>query len=174
MSESEAMQAIIRGHKSVLTALAHRRKNLQIILAMWSTKDARSALEQAINMEDQSVIVDILNVITLKPVSWTLDICQILIQPIYDLLQSRYESYMTVGCSALKLILKNFGSTIKSNITAPPGIGVDISREERYHKCMGVYNHLLNVRAFILKRQTLQGKLGRTFRELSILFQNLE
>ncbi|XP_053211164.1 katanin p80 WD40 repeat-containing subunit B1-like isoform X1 [Panonychus citri] len=174
MSESEAMQAIIRGHKSVVTALSHRRKNLQIVLAMWSTKDARNALEQAINMEDQSVLVDILNVITLKPASWTLDMCQILVQPIYELLQSRYESYMTVGCSALKLILKNFATIIKTNITAPPGIGVDISREERYHKCMGVYNHLLNVRAFILKRQTLQGKLGRTFRELSILFQNLE
>jgi len=41
-------------------------------------------------------------------------------------------SYMTVGCSALKLILKNFASMIKTNITAPPGVGVDISREERW------------------------------------------
>lgn len=43
---------------------------------------------------------------------------------------------MTVGCSALKLILKNFATIIKTNITAPPGIGVDISREERF-----VYNN---------------------------------
>lgn len=111
MSEAEAMQAILRGHKSVITALSHRRKNLQIVLAMWNTKDARNALEQAINMEDQSVMVDILNVITLKPLVscfgvdgwvhdfsvpfsraiWTLDMCQILVQPIYDLIQSRYE-----------------------------------------------------------------------------------
>jgi katanin p80 WD40 repeat-containing subunit B1 len=40
-------------------------------------------------------------------------------------------SYMSVGCTSLKLILKNFASMIKTNITAPPGIGVDISREER-------------------------------------------
>jgi katanin p80 WD40 repeat-containing subunit B1 len=38
---------------------------------------------------------------------------------------------MSVGCASLKLILKNFASMIKTNITAPPGIGVDISREER-------------------------------------------
>jgi katanin p80 WD40 repeat-containing subunit B1 len=44
----------------------------------------------------------------------------------------------------------------------------------RYNKCMSCYNHLLSVRAFILKRQTLQGKLGRSFREMSILMQNLE
>ncbi|CAG2161528.1 unnamed protein product [Oppiella nova] len=174
MSESEAMSAIMRGHKSIVTVLSHRRKNMCIILAMWSSKDSRNALEQAIHMEDQSVIVDILNVITLKPAVWTLDMCQILLPCIQDLLQSKYESYMSVGCAALKLILKQFAPTIKTNITAPPGIGVDISREERYNKCMGCYNHLLSVRAFILKRQTLQGKLGRSFRELSILMQNLE
>ncbi len=107
---------------------------------------------------------------------------------------------MSVGCSALSLILKTFSSVIKNSIAAPPGIGVDISREERYskqqrfklndlynlttnntfsihlryNKCMKCYNHLLSARAFVLKRQTLQGKIGRSFRELSILMQNLE
>ncbi|CAG2180551.1 unnamed protein product, partial [Oppiella nova] len=92
MSESEAMSAIMRGHKSIVTVLSHRRKNMCIILAMWSSKDSRNALEQAIHMEDQSVIVDILNVITLKPAVWTLDMCQILLPCIQDLLQSKYES----------------------------------------------------------------------------------
>ena len=42
-----------------------------------------------------------------------------------------FYSYMSTGCSALKLILKNFGNIIKNTITAPKGIGVDISGEER-------------------------------------------
>lgn len=46
---------------------------------------------------------------------------------------------MSVGCSALKLILKQFAPTIKTNITAPPGIGVDISREEKYSSINSVY-----------------------------------
>jgi katanin p80 WD40 repeat-containing subunit B1 len=37
-----------------------------------------------------------------------------------------------VGCDAMKLILKNFGSVIKSNIDSGVTHGVDISREERY------------------------------------------
>ena len=40
--------------------------------------------------------------------------------------------YITVGCDAMKLILKNFGSVIKSNIDSGVTHGVDISREERY------------------------------------------
>lgn len=41
--------------------------------------------------------------------------------------------YISAGCGAMKLILKNFASVIKSNIDSPvQTVGVDISREERY------------------------------------------
>lgn len=40
--------------------------------------------------------------------------------------------YMTVGCNALMLILRNFARVIKTNIQAPvQTLGVDIPREER-------------------------------------------
>ncbi len=40
-------------------------------------------------------------------------------------------SYVQTGCGALKVILRNFAPVIKANMAAPPGLGVDISREER-------------------------------------------
>ncbi|XP_022237452.1 katanin p80 WD40 repeat-containing subunit B1-like [Limulus polyphemus] len=104
---------------------------------------------------------------------WNLNICQLLLPTIYDLLQSKFESYISVGCTSLRLILKNFVSVIKTNVTAPPSVGVDISREERHNKCASCYNHLLSIRAFLLKRQTMQGKLGHSFRELHMLMQGL-
>ncbi|XP_022238282.1 katanin p80 WD40 repeat-containing subunit B1-like [Limulus polyphemus] len=85
-----------------------------------------------------------------------------------------FNRYMSVGCASLKLILKNFATVIKINITAPPGIGVDINREERYNKCVSCYNQLLSIRTFLLKRQTMQGILGHSFRELHLLMQGLE
>ncbi|XP_076330249.1 katanin p80 WD40 repeat-containing subunit B1-like isoform X3 [Tachypleus tridentatus] len=174
MSEAEAMSSIFKGHQSMITVLLHRRKNLQIILAQWNTKEPRLGLESAIGMNDTALIVDLLNVIKSRAQLWNLDICQLLLPAIYDLLQSNFESYMTVGCSSLKLILKNFATVIKTNVVAPPGIGVDISREERYNKCVSCYNQLLSIRAFLLKRQTMQGKLGHSFRELHMLMQGLE
>ena len=94
--------------------------------------------------------------ITLRPSIWNLDLCTALLPPLEKLLQSKYEMYVffiilqqkkllkknvhnsryiTVGCDAMKLILKNFGSVIKSNIDSPiQTVGVDISREERYTK----------------------------------------
>ncbi|XP_076354215.1 katanin p80 WD40 repeat-containing subunit B1-like isoform X2 [Tachypleus tridentatus] len=174
ISEAEAMSSIFKGHQSMMSVLQHRQKNLQIILAQWTTKEPKTALDTAINMKDMALIVDVLNIVTSKSKLWTLDFCQLLLPTVYDLLQSRFESYMSVGCASLKLILKNFATVIKTNITAPPGIGVDISREERYNKCVSCYNQLLSIRTFLLKRQTMQGKLGHSFRELHLLMQGLE
>ena len=71
MSEADAMSQMFRGHKSLVTALSHRKKNIQIILAVWSKKDPMKALDQAIQLGDESVMVDILNILNLKP--WVLD-----------------------------------------------------------------------------------------------------
>lgn len=174
MPEAEAIATIMEQHKTLMTVLHHRLKNIKLVLAQWSTKEPKAAIDTALSMNDMSVIVDIFSVIAMRPQIWNLDMCQITLPAIYDLLQSKYESYMSVGCSCLRVILKNFGSVIKTNITAPPGVGVDICREERYNKCMSCYNQLLSIRAFLLKRQTMQGKLGHSFRELHILMQSLE
>ncbi|KAL1434207.1 hypothetical protein MTO96_011849 [Rhipicephalus appendiculatus] len=173
MSEAEALRTIAEQHKTLLAVLHHRLRNIKIVLAQWS-KDPKVALETAINMNDQSTLVDILNIVVLRPQIWTLDMCQTILPAIFDLLQSKYESYMSTGCACLRILLKNFASIIKTNITAPPGVGVDISREERYNKCMSCYNQLLSIRSFLLKRQTMQGKLGHLFREMHILMQGLE
>ena len=42
--------------------------------------------------------------------------------------------YVRCGCDVVKLVLKNFGPVIKTNLSTPPGQGargVDISKEER-------------------------------------------
>ncbi|CAN8001626.1 unnamed protein product, partial [Ixodes pacificus] len=92
MSEAEAVGSIMEQHKTILAVLHHRLRNVKIVLAQWSTKDLKMALETALNIRDQSTLVDILNVIAMRPQIWTLDMCQIVLPAIYDLLQSKYES----------------------------------------------------------------------------------
>lgn len=175
MSEAEAISSIIKQHESMIHVLTSRHRNVQIIHTLWANKDLKTAMESAVHMNDLSVIVDVLSNISLKPSIWSLDLCVTLLPSIYELLQSKYETYMTAGCCALRIVLKNFASVIRTNISAPPtSIGIDLSREERYNKCMSCYNQLMSIRAFILKRQTLQGKLGQSFRDLHVLMQALD
>ena len=175
MSETEVTSSILKGHESMMAVLATRGRNIEILRQMWVNKDAKAAVDQAVCLNDQAVLVDLLSVITFRPSIWNLDLCTALLPPIGELLQSKYEMYINVGCGAMKLILKNFASVIKSNIDSPVGTaGVDISREERHNKCMQCYKDLVKIRSLILKRQTMQGKLGHTYRELSILMQYLD
>ncbi|XP_054283158.1 katanin p80 WD40 repeat-containing subunit B1 [Macrosteles quadrilineatus] len=175
MSEAEVLSSIMRGHDYIVSILRTRERQLQIVYSMWHNKDLKTAVDHALTLRDLSVIVDLLGVITLRPGIWNLDLCVALLPAIGELLQSKFEMYMTVGGDALKLILHTFTPVIKSNVmNASPTCGVDISREERYKKCMKCYNSLVAIRTFLLKRQTMQGKLGHTFRELHILLQNLD
>ncbi|XP_078046137.1 katanin p80 isoform X3 [Augochlora pura] len=175
MSEAEVLNSMMRGHESMMTVLTNRHRSLQIIYSLMKHKDLKAAAESAVAMNDLSVIVDLLGILTVKPTMWNLDLCNSLLGPIGDLLQSKYEMYITVGSSALRLILRNFASVIKSNVEAPlHSIGVDVSREERYHKCLSCYEKLQTIRGVLLKKQSTPGKLGATFRELAVLMRSLE
>ena len=49
------------------------------------------AVDNAVNLNDRAVLVDLLSVITLRPSIWNLDLCTALLPPIGELLQSKYE-----------------------------------------------------------------------------------
>ncbi|KMQ92602.1 katanin p80 wd40-containing subunit b1 [Lasius niger] len=150
MSEAEVLNSMMRSHDSMMAVLKSRHRSLQIIYSLWHNKDLKAAVESAVAMNDLAIIVDLLGILTLKP-------------------------YITVACSALRLILRNFAPVIKSNVEAPlHTIGVDVSREERYHKCLSCYEKLSAIRAILLKKQPTSGKLGASFRELAVLIRNLE
>ncbi|XP_062570508.1 katanin p80 WD40 repeat-containing subunit B1-like isoform X2 [Saccostrea cucullata] len=173
-SEGEAMSTLSSGHDAMAKVLAHRSKNLQIVRAMWTSGNTKAAVDSAISMKDPSVIVDLLNVLNLKSGLWSLDLCSCLLPQVQDLMDSKYDSYVTAACEALKIMLKNFGPVIKSNLTAPPSQGVDISREERYRKCRQCYENLSMIRTSISKRMGAPGKIGQLLREIQILMASMD
>ncbi|GFY63603.1 katanin p80 WD40 repeat-containing subunit B1 [Trichonephila inaurata madagascariensis] len=166
VSEAEAMNVICREHQPLLMVFDSRVKKMQIVLAVMKSKGHKIAAETAVSMNDPAVLVDFLSVLNRRQDLWTLDLCQILLPSVQDLVQSKYETYMSAGCSSVKVILQRFGNVIKTNIDAPPRIGVDLCGEERVTKCKYCHEQLLAIQSFILKRQTMQGKLGQSFREL--------
>lgn len=173
MSEAEVLGVVMRGHEPMMAVLVARQRNLKIVIAQHKTKDVKSAIETAITLNDLSVIVDFLSVFNNKYSSWNLDLCVLLLPKIQELMQSKFEMYMTVACNSLKLILKHFGSVIKSCIQSPVGsFGVDISREERYQKSLKCYDYLGQVRSLLLKKQAIPGTLGGNFREVHTLMQH--
>ncbi|ELT94847.1 hypothetical protein CAPTEDRAFT_177482 [Capitella teleta] len=174
MSEAEALSMISKGHHSMMQVLNSRQEKLQVLRAMWTSGSTKTSIDSALGMRDQAVIVDLVNVMLQKDSLWSLDVSASVLPELMMLLDSKYESYVSTGLSAVKLILKNFAPVIKSNVTAPPLSGVDISREERYHKCKACYRCLMDIRSALEQRNSFKGNMAPKIREVFLLMSTLD
>ncbi|NXO01924.1 KTNB1 protein, partial [Rhinopomastus cyanomelas] len=178
--DEEAMSQIRKGHETMCVVLTSRHKNLDTVRAVWSTGDIKArmrrcnSVDSAVAINDLSVVVDLLNIVNQKASLWKLDLCTIILPQIEKLLQSKYESYVQTGCTSLKLILQRFLPLITDILAAPPSVGVDISREERLHKCKLCYKQLKNISNIVKNKSGLSGRHGSAFRELHLLMAVLE
>ncbi|XP_051757597.1 katanin p80 WD40 repeat-containing subunit B1 isoform X2 [Ctenopharyngodon idella] len=171
MGDEEALAQIRKGHDTMCVMLTSRYKNLDTVRSVWASGDVKTSLDSAVSMNDLSIVVDILNIINLKPSLWKLDLCTSILPQIEELLQS---NYVQTGCMSLKLILKRFWPLISDTLTAPPSVGVDITREERHRKCKACYKQLKNLSNVVKNRAEQVGRHGSTFKELQLLMAPLD
>lgn len=173
-TEDELQSLVEKGHNPMMAVLAGRSRNLQIVRAMWTSGNTKTAIDSAISMNDPAVLVDVLNVLNIRTSLWNLDLCTLLLPQLKELLCSKYECYVQVAGQAVKLVMRNLGQTIKSNINAPPSIGVDISREERQRKCSHCYQVLNDIKSMMEKRQDVAGRLSNLYKEILLLISTLD
>ena len=67
MSEQEVLNSIVRGHSTIRALLMKRTRGLHEIRKLWQTKDLRTAVEHTLNAGDQSILIDVLRVLNLRP-----------------------------------------------------------------------------------------------------------
>ncbi|KAI5743083.1 hypothetical protein M8J77_014342 [Diaphorina citri] len=175
MSESELMSTIFNGHDKMMAVLRNRQRSLGLVYMAVNNKNMEAGIDTALSMNDGTVMIDLFKSMLPRRNVWNLELCSAILPVIQDLLQSKYEMYITTACDTLNLILRTFGPVIKNNMKWSGGsIGVDISKEERYKKCVKVYNALMPVKSVLLKKQTVQGKLGQTFRDLLAEIESID
>uniref|UniRef100_F6UQJ4 Katanin p80 WD40 repeat-containing subunit B1 n=1 Tax=Monodelphis domestica TaxID=13616 RepID=F6UQJ4_MONDO len=160
MVDEDAMSQIRKGHDTMCVVLTSRHKNLDTVRAVWTTGDIKGPRAGHSPSPRRSL--------------WKLDLCTTVLPQIEKLLQSKYESYVQTGCTSLKLILQRFLPLITDILAAPPSVGVDITREERLHKCRLCYKQLKNISHLIKNKSGLSGRHGSAFRELHLLMAPLD
>ncbi|XP_034016205.1 katanin p80 WD40 repeat-containing subunit B1 [Thalassophryne amazonica] len=174
LSDDDALSQIRKGHDTMCVMLSSRLKNLQTVRAVWMSGDIKNAVDTAVSMNDMSIVVDILNIINMQPLLWKLDLCTTVLPQVGKLLQSKYESYMQTGCRCLKLIMSHFWMLISDTLKAPPSVGVDITREERYQRCRTCLKYLMDLNALVKKKAEQVGRHGSAFNELKLLMVPLD
>ena len=134
------------------------------------------AMEMAVNMNDISIMADVLNQINQSVNIWNLDICLTLLPSIKELISSKYEDHAQIGSDSCKIIFKNFGKLIKSSLTGVVSVGVDLTREERQRKCNSCYGYFQDIISIIERKMPgiTSQKLINNFREINLLMKTLE
>lgn len=65
--EVDLLTTVEIGHESFIKAIRNRHKNIQIVRNMWVNGNVRNALDAAVNMDDTSLMADILTQINQLP-----------------------------------------------------------------------------------------------------------
>lgn len=132
--EYELNKSIKKQHRFVLSKMEERKRNLQIIQAIWFQKNPKHAIGKLVDIYQQglvftsqdnplrstnsenyqsstlnslnsSLVVDVISIIILRPKLWDLEICQLLLPIIVnDLLTQKLDRYSNYVEVALKSI----------------------------------------------------------------------
>eukprot|EP00038_Savillea_parva_P017231 m.19457 g.19457 ORF g.19457 m.19457 type:complete len:160 (-) comp3695_c0_seq1:96-575(-) len=159
----------------MIKVLQLRLRNTQIVRARWEGGDYKAAVDTLVDLGDQAVLVDVLNIMVGKSKLWSLELSATLMPQLVGLLSSMYESYVITGAAVVQLVLRMFGQMVVDNIRSPPADGgVDITREERYDRCMAVHRGLRSIRAAIAPRVEEAGKIGSQLRSLDKMLSSYD
>lgn len=77
LSNEEAIANIKKGFESMRIVLTTRSRNLDVVRAMWTGGNIMTAMNTAVRMKDQALMVDLFSVLKLKKSLWSLDLCQV-------------------------------------------------------------------------------------------------
>ncbi|OUC49701.1 putative WD domain, G-beta repeat protein [Trichinella nativa] len=128
-TEQAALQ-LIEKSAMVVSLLNYRRNALSMILSMTKSRGLKEALQEMIHIQDDSILVDVLNILNANSSLWSLDVCCIVLPRIGELLKSKYENYVQTALDSLLLMLNGFGPMFKQYASTDSTIGVDIAQEE--------------------------------------------
>ncbi|KRY13947.1 Katanin p80 WD40 repeat-containing subunit B1 [Trichinella patagoniensis] len=169
-TEQAALQ-LIEKSAMVVSLLNYRRNALSMILSMTKSRGLKEALQEMIHIQDDSILVDVLNILNANSSLWSLDVCCIVLPRIGELLKSKYENYVQTALDSLLLMLNGFGPMFKQYASTDSTIGVDIAQEERIEKCKKCSSYLLEIRNVVIDKNKLstgdinENRLWRDFKQ---------
>lgn len=154
-------------HTTLLSILEKRNRLLREVIPVWSAGRLVDALETSADEKDLSMLSSILEEGILSGSAVvSLDNCPGIVILSDRLICSRYEAFIKVGIRTISYMLRKFFDVITSMLGSGPEIGVDLTREDRMHRCQRCFNAFVEVKMSTglektLKRSNEAGELAR-------------
>ncbi|XP_020222780.1 katanin p80 WD40 repeat-containing subunit B1 homolog isoform X2 [Cajanus cajan] len=170
-NEGEIIEGLMQTHDVTLSNLRSRLTKLQVVRHFWERNDSKGAVGALRKLPDQSVQADVVSVLVEKTEILTLDLFSCLLPVLVGLLDSKIERHVKVSLDMLLKLVAVFGPTIRSTISAPPSIGVDLHAEQRRECSNQCFMQLQKIRMILPIIIRRGGLLAKSAQELNLVLQ---
>ncbi|XP_059659418.1 katanin p80 WD40 repeat-containing subunit B1 homolog KTN80.2 isoform X2 [Cornus florida] len=170
-NDEKVFEDLMQNHDVLLSTLRSRLTKLQVIRHFWERNDLKGAINAMKKLPDHSVQADVIGVLMEKMEILTLDLFSCLLPVLLSLLDSKMERHSNVSLEMLLKLVAVFGPVVRSTISAPPAVGVDLQKEQRLECCNQCFIHLQKIQKILPVLVRKGGLLAKSALELNLILQ---
>ncbi|XP_039070390.1 katanin p80 WD40 repeat-containing subunit B1 homolog KTN80.1-like [Hibiscus syriacus] len=169
-NDEKLTESLMQTHDVFLSTLRSRLTKLQVVRHFWEKNDIKGSIGAVRKLPDHSVQADVIGVFMEKMEILTLDLFSVLLPVLIGLLDSKMERHAGVirACTCLVAV---FGPMIRSTVSAPRGVGVDLHAEQRRECCSQCYMQLQKIQNLLPALVRRGGTVARCAQELNLVLQ---
>ncbi|KAL0353105.1 UNVERIFIED_CONTAM: Katanin p80 WD40 repeat-containing subunit B1 [Sesamum angustifolium] len=131
LDDNNVIENLMQNHDVLLSTFRSRLTKLQVVRHFWERNDVKGAINAVKKLPDHSVQADVVGVLIERMEVITLDLFCCLLPVLLGLLDSKVERHASVSLEMLLKLVAVFGTVVRSTVSAPPAVGVDLHAEER-------------------------------------------
>ncbi|KAJ8761569.1 hypothetical protein K2173_004345 [Erythroxylum novogranatense] len=162
---------LMQTHDIFLSALKSRLTKLQVVRHFWERNDMEGAINAMRKLPDHSVQADVISVLMEKMEIVSLYLFSCLLPVLVGLLESKLERNAKISLEMLLKLVAVFGPVIRSAVTAPPAVGVDLHAEKRLECCKQCFMQLQKIQEILPSLIRRGGLLAKCANELILVLQ---
>nr|XP_034573458.1 katanin p80 WD40 repeat-containing subunit B1 homolog isoform X4 [Setaria viridis] len=177
-SDEDDMYGLMENHQDFIHVMKSRLTKLEVVYRCWQRNDIKGSIDATWRILDFAVTTGVINALMENSNCISLDICASILRLSSSLLESKYDWHVNIALGMILSLVKSFGATISSALSATPPVGVDLEAEQsaylaRLERCSLCFQELKKVNASLKSLTRRQGEVGRSAQELSIFLQDI-
>ncbi|KAI3456283.1 hypothetical protein Pfo_012946 [Paulownia fortunei] len=171
LDDNNVIENLMQSHDVLLSTFRSRLTKLQVVRHFWERNDMKGAINAVRKLPDHSVQADVVGVLIERMEIITLDLFSCLLPVLLGLLESKAERHASVSLEMLLKLVAVFGTVVRSTVSAPPAVGVDLHAEERLECCKQCFAHLQNIQNILPELVKRGGVVARCAQQLNLVLQ---
>ncbi|KAH6790579.1 hypothetical protein C2S51_005585 [Perilla frutescens var. frutescens] len=171
LDDNNVLENLMQSHDVLLSTFRSRLTKLQVVRHFWERNDVKGAINAVRKLPDHSVQADVVGVIIERMEIITLDLFSCLLPVLLGLLESKAERHASVSLEMLLKLVAVFGTVVRTTVSAPPSVGVNLHAEERLECCRQCFTHLQNVQNILPELLRRGGVIARYAQQLNMVLQ---